>query len=142
MKSLLPLADVVKVSDEELALLFGTEDPSLGAEMILAQGVRLVLVTLGAKGVFYRTSAMEGLVAGVPVAAVDTTGAGDAFVGGLLYRLSRPASGADPLARPQAELEADLRFANAVAALCVQKRGAIPAMPVLGEVLNVLGAER
>ena len=140
MKSLLPAADVVKVSDEELALLFGSEDCSLGAARILAEGARLVLVTLGAKGVFYKTPTLEGRVEGPAVQAVDTTGAGDAFVGGLLYRLSRAPADADPLARTQGELEQDLRFANAVASLCVRKRGAIPAMPALQEVLAELSA--
>jgi fructokinase len=140
MKSLLPVADMVKVSDEELALLFGTEDYSAGAGHILEQGVRLVLVTLGAKGVFYRTRTAEGIV-GVPlVAAMDTTGAGDAFVGGLLYRFSRTPARMKPFTKSKDELEADLHFANAVASLCVTKRGAIPAMPALQEVVKALGA--
>jgi fructokinase len=134
MKSLLPLADLVKVSDQELGLLYDSEDLPAGAGRILEQGARLVLVTLGSKGVFYKTRELEGQVQGIPAAAVDTTGAGDAFVGGLLYRLAQAPAGADPLALERSGLERELRFANAVASLCVRKRGAIPAMPTLLEV--------
>ncbi len=138
MKSLFPYANMVKVSDEELKLLFDTEDYSAGAAKILAEGAQLVLVTLGPKGVFYKTAREEGVV-GVPkVAVVDTTGAGDSFVGGLLYRLSRCPDGTNPFSKSQDELEADLRFANAVASLCVTKRGAIPAMPALDDVTEFL----
>jgi fructokinase len=134
MKSIFGFADVVKVSDEELLLLFGNDDYSSGAGKILAAGARLVLVTLGPKGVFYKTRTMEGVVGAPPVSVVDTTGAGDSFVGGLIYRQTRRAMNENPLPEAKAELEADLRFANAVASLCVTKRGAISAMPSLSEV--------
>lgn len=138
MKSLFPYANMVKVSDEELKLLFDTEDWSAGAAKILAEGAQLVLVTLGPKGVFYKTADAEGIV-GVPkVTVVDTTGAGDSFVGGLLYRLSRSPAGTNPFSKSKDELEADLCFANAVASLCVTKRGAIPAMPALSDVTEFL----
>lgn len=134
MKSLFPYADVVKVSDEELELLYGTGEYSTGAAKILAEGAKLVLVTLGKHGVFYKTATMEGCVAVPEVTVVDTTGAGDSFVGGLLWRLTRTPEGMDPFAKSKTDLEADLRFANCVAALCVTKRGAIPAMPTRAEV--------
>jgi fructokinase len=139
MKSLFPFADMVKVSDEELALLTNTDNFSIGAGKILEHGAQLVLVTLGPQGVFYKTRTMEGLVGVPPVAVVDTTGAGDAFVGGLLYRLSRAPEGTNPYTKNQGELEADFCFANAVASLCVTKRGAIPAMPALQDVVESLG---
>ncbi len=140
MKSLFPYANMVKVSDEELKLLFDTDDYSAGATKILAEGAQLVLVTLGPKGVFYKTATDEGIVDVPKVTVIDTTGAGDSFVGGLLYRLSRCPDGTDPFVKPKEELEADLRFANTVASLCVTKRGAIPAMPVLADVTAFLKA--
>lgn len=138
MKSLFPYSDMVKVSDEELLLLFGTEDYSAGAGKILDNGAQLVLVTLGPKGVFFKTQTEEGVVGAPPVSVVDTTGAGDSFVGGLLYRLTRNSAEANPFIKNSFDLEADLRFANAVASLCVTKRGAIPAMPGLAEVESFL----
>ena len=133
MKSILPLADSVKVSEEELELLFGTgisyED---GARQILALGPSLVLLTLGSKGVFYAAKQGFSGTLGVPeVKVADTTGAGDSFGGGLLYRLTRREN---PLAFTKEELEKDISFANAVASLCVMKRGAIPALPDLAQV--------
>jgi fructokinase len=139
MKSIFAFADMVKVSDEELLLLFGTEDYSSGAEKILDAGARLVLVTLGPRGVFYKTRTMEGIVGAPQVSVVDTTGAGDSFVGGLIYRLTRRSMNENPFPGTKTELEADLRFANAVASLCVTKRGGIPAMPGLSEVSVFLG---
>ncbi len=133
MRSILPLADSVKVSEEELALLFG-EGLSYGdgARRILALGPSLVLITLGSKGVYYAAKQGFSGQLGVPeVKVADTTGAGDSFTGGLLYRLTRREC---PLAFTKEELEADIAFANAVASLCVMKRGAIPALPDLAQV--------
>ncbi len=132
MKSIFPMADSVKVSDEELELLFGKgisyED---GAKQILSQGVSLVLITLGSKGVYYATKkGFCGQLSVPKVKVADTTGAGDSFNGGLLYRLTRREN---PLSFTKEEIEKDISFANAVASLCVTKRGAIPALPTLAE---------
>jgi len=141
MKSIFKFADIVKVSDEELSLLYGSDISFKdGAEKIMAEGVRLVLITLGGKGVYYSAvledsskkiiQKVSGTV-GVPsVKVVDTTGAGDSFTGGLLYRLTR---NENPFYFSQEALEEDLRFANAVASLCVTRRGGIPALPDLKE---------
>ena len=133
MKSIFPLADSVKLSEEELELLFGEGiSYSDGAEQILALGPSLVLITLGSRGVYYAAKGGFSGLLGVPeVKVADTTGAGDSFNGGLLYRLTRREN---PLAFTREELEKDIAFANAVASLCVMKRGAIPALPHLAEV--------
>ena len=137
IKSMIPLADILKVSEEELALLYGSEiSLEETAKQILSEGPKLLLVTLGSEGVFYACKMAGGKkecgkVASKKVSVVDTTGAGDSFNGGLLYRLTRRG---EPLAFSKEELEEDLRFANTVAALCVTKRGAIPALPSLEEV--------
>ncbi|MCR5763824.1 MAG: carbohydrate kinase [Treponema sp.] len=132
MKSIFPMADSVKVSDEELALLFGKDiSYEEGAKEILSLGPSLVMITLGSKGVYY--AAKQGFCGelGVPkVKVADTTGAGDSFNGGLLYRLTRREN---PLDFTKEEIEKDISFANAVASLCVTKRGAIPALPTLAE---------
>ena len=67
---------------------------------------------------------------------VDTTGAGDSFWGGLLSRLALNNVKPEDLTEEQAREY--LKFANAVAGLCVEKRGAIPAMPTLEQVMNEL----
>lgn len=137
IKSMIPLADILKVSEEELALLYGSEiSLEETAKQILSEGPKLLLVTLGSEGVFYACKMAGGKeecgkVASKKVSVVDTTGAGDSFNGGLLYRLTRRSQSLD---FTKEELEADLTFANTVAALCVTKRGAIPALPSLEEV--------
>lgn len=85
----LPLAGLVKMSQEELPLLTGSEDLERGSQILEDMGIRLVVVTLGDRGAFYRWRGRTGLVPGVDVEAVDTNGAGDTFLGALLYRLTR-----------------------------------------------------
>lgn len=135
LKSLLKYADIVKVSDEELKLLFGDVSLEEGAAKIHSEGVKLLMITLGPKGVFYSSKGGQGEecsgTIGVPkVKVADTTGAGDSFNGGLLFRLTRREN---PLKFSKDELIADINFANSVASLCVTKRGAIPALPTLAE---------
>lgn len=132
MKSLLPFADIVKISDEECTVLFGHNTAYAdAAHSILQSGATLALITLGTQGVYYATPQYSGRL-GVPaVKVIDTTGAGDSFMGGLLYRITRRQ---EPLHCTQDILEQDISFANAVASLCVTKRGAIPALPSLADV--------
>ena len=129
----LPLANLVKMSREELPLLTGSEDLERGSQILEDMGVQLSIVTLGKDGSFYRWQGRTGQVPGVAVSVSDTNGAGDTFLGALLYRLTR--RGEQPLEGLTAqELEADLAFANQAAALTCTKAGAIPAMPTLAEV--------
>ena len=130
MKSLFKYADMVKVSDEEMELLYPELTLEEGAEAIRNEGVKLVLVTLGPDGVYYSAAGCSGKIGTKDVKVVDTTGAGDSFTGGLLYRLTRKEN---PFDFTKESLEKDLEFANAVASLCVTKRGAIPALPSLAE---------
>ena len=130
MKQPLPLVDILKVSDEELPLLTGTSDLEAGTAMLAAQGIRLILVTLGPDGAFYRFGDKTGKVPGVPCKVADTNGAGDTFFGALLSRLAKCES-LDALSISQ--LESDIAFANKAASLTTSRPGAIPAMPSLEE---------
>ena len=127
----LPLADILKVSDEELPLLTGTDDLAQGTQMLADMGIRLVVVTLGADGAFYRFGGSTGVLPGVRCTVADTNGAGDTFFGALLSRLSAREHPLDTLTVP--ELEAAVRFANRAASLTTSRHGAIPAMPSLAE---------
>ncbi len=130
MRKLLPLTDILKVSEEEFRLLAGTEDLEIGSRRLSLLGISLVLVTLGEKGAFYRFGDKTGSVAGVPCVVGDTNGAGDSFFGAVLSRLCH-----EDLAEISiSSLEAILRFANRAASLTTSRRGAIPAMPFLKEV--------
>lgn len=126
----LPLVDILKVSDEELPLLTGTNDLEEGSAKLAACGVRLVLVTLGPDGAFYRLGDLTGRVPGVKVKVGDTNGAGDTFFGAALSQLVRAES---IEALTAEELARILAFANKAAAITTSRHGAIPAMPTLEE---------
>lgn len=131
----LPLADLVKMSLEELPLLTGCEDLERGSQILEDMGIRLVVVTLGNQGAFYRWQGRTGILPGVPVEVADTNGAGDTFLGALLYRLTR--RGDAPLeGLTVSELEDALDFSNHAAALTCSRSGAIPAMPTLEELTS------
>ena len=85
---LLGRSRIVKVSDDELLPLLGTEDVEEAAEMLLKRGAALVLVSLGAEGAFYATRAFTGIIPAFKVEVVDPTGAGDAFLAASLVCLS------------------------------------------------------
>ena len=127
----LPMVDILKVSDEELPLLTGTSDLAAGSAQLAAQGVRLVLVTLGAHGAFYRFDGRTGHVPGVPCVVGDTNGAGDTFFGAALSQLVK-LQRLDDLTVPL--LERILAFANKAASITASRHGAIPAMPRREEV--------
>jgi fructokinase len=122
----LPLADIVKVSDEEGVFLYGTHSAEATAQRVLSAGPRLAVVTLGAVGAYLATASGGVSVAGYAVEAVDTTGAGDGFVAGLLSGILERDG---VLPDDPAELERLGRFGNAVGALTCTQRGAIPALP-------------
>lgn len=137
MRRLARQADLIKLSDEETELLTGERGPRQAALALRRQGAACVAVTLGPEGAL--VAAGDGVVhvPGFAVTAVDTTGAGDAFWGGFLHRFLT--LNVHPL-----ELTADraadcARWGNAVAACCIRKRGAIPAMPSLREAEQMLG---
>lgn len=116
-------AGILKTSVEDCAALLGLPAPAAIARHFLALGAKAVVVTLGRDGVFMATPGDSAHVAGRPVAAVDATGAGDAFTGALLSELAR--------GRPFAEA---VRFANAAAALSTLGYGAIVPLPARGAV--------
>lgn len=133
MKQPLPMVDILKVSDEELPLLTGTTDPEAGTAVLAALGIRLVLVTLGPDGAFYRFDGKTGHIPGVPCTAGDTNGAGDTFFGVTLAQLCQYSSLED---MSIAELETILSYANKAASITTSRRGAIPAMPGREEVFD------
>lgn len=136
MRSPLDYVDVMKISDEETKLLTDIEDPEGAAKALLAKGVSLVAVTLGKDGAYVCTKEGGAVVPGFESKVVDTTGAGDSFWGGFLYQLAK--SGKRPEEVTLEEAKTFARFGNAVASLCVEKRGGIPAMPTMEQVTERL----
>ncbi|MBR3056919.1 MAG: carbohydrate kinase [Clostridiales bacterium] len=136
MRSAIPLADILKVSDEESTLLTGSADLEEAADRLLAMGPRFVAITLGSKGVLIARKDRKERVEAFRVKSVDTTGAGDSFWGGFISRWL--SNGADIEEMNWEELVRCARTGNAVAALCVQKRGGIPSVPSKEEVEKLL----
>lgn len=135
---LLRAADVLKVNDEEARLLANTHDLD-EAMTVLAGKDRLLVVTLGSEGCSWRRGAESGQTLAPRVQAIETTGAGDAFVGALLAELSGPAAVAGSItALPAATLSAALRFACAAGALACTQVGAMAALPARHEVERLL----
>ena len=137
MLAVMDQADIVKISHEELEFLIGSSDlEAASAELYHDYGLKLLLVTLGKDGCYYRLGDFSGHVPGFTVYAVDTTGAGDAFLGGMLYEVLRRRKDLD--AWTATELADSVRFANAIGALVTTRKGGIPAMPSLQEVEGFL----
>jgi fructokinase len=139
IREAMPLADVLKVSSDEIAFLTGFDDPARAASRLRSAGPRLVVVTLGAAGTYIQLGSFEDHVSTPRVAAVDPTGAGDAFVAALLSRLLELpglVEGRDP-----ASLIEAVRFANAAGALATTQLGAIPSLPTAAAVKALLERE-
>ncbi len=119
------LADVLKFSEEELTLLTDTQTLDEAFKKITAlYPQKLIIITLGKDGALYHLNGKQDVIAGKAVKPVDTTGAGDAFVGGLLAGLSQTADWqkTDNLVRI-------IRQANACGALATTAKGAMSALP-------------
>lgn len=136
MRSMIPYVDIMKISDEETELLTGEKSPEAAAEALCRQGVNLAVVTLGKDGAYVCSREGGRTVAGYASKVVDTTGAGDSFWGGFLYQVSR--CGRRPEEITLEEAAEHVRFGNAVASLCVEGSGAIPAMPSMERVIDRL----
>lgn len=137
MRIPLPLVDIIKLSEEELPLLTGSDSLEEGSRLLTEQGISLVFVTLGGAGSFCRWQNECFTVPGVSVKVADTNGAGDTFLGAVLSRLClRGEKSLEGLTR--AELENILTFANRAASLTCSRSGAIPAMPTLAELKGCL----
>ncbi len=127
MRSILPYMDLIKISAEECPLVTDFDEPADAAKALLDGGASVVVVTLDADGAYVAAKDGAGIVESFRVDAVDTTGAGDSFWGGFLAAFCE--SGKAPADVSFAEAAEFAKFGNAVASLCVRKRGAIPAMP-------------
>jgi len=127
----LPACTLVKLSEDEAEVVTGEADPARAAARLAALGVPLACVTLGERGALVRRGEDLLHVAAERVEVVDTTGAGDGFVAGLLADLIRRG----PVeALPRADLERAVAFANRVAARVCTRVGAVAGLPRAGDV--------
>jgi len=125
------MADIVKVSDEELELFAQTKDMAAGCQYFHDFGVKIVLVTLGGDGCLISQNGQSMRVPAYKIKAIDTTGAGDSFIGAILYQLSQHPVDETFYAKQMPEFVA---FAGKVSALVCATVGAMSALPTLTEV--------
>jgi ribokinase len=134
-RELLDLVDILILNETELGLLTETElhdtdDHSRFIEAARSLQIgksKIICVTLGKRGVVALVDGEPLIVPGRAVRAVDTTGAGDCFVGAVASQLAARKS-----------IYAALDYANAAASICVQRMGASPSMPTAAEIEAVL----
>jgi ribokinase len=132
---LLDLVDILILNETELGFLAHTElhdsdapDRFVAAARRLQTGANgIICVTLGKRGVLALVDGEASMIAGRTVKAIDTTGAGDCFVGALAAQLANGKAIRDAL-----------EYANAAASICVQRMGAAPSMPTAAEVDEIL----
>ena len=133
LPEVLKYTDVIAPNDSESYGLTGikiTDEDSMlkTAEWFKQKGINYLLITLGSKGAFYSTPKAHGLVPAFKVKAVDTTAAGDTFIGALASQLDNDLSNvADALV-----------YAQRASSLTVQKMGAMPSIPTGEEVKAAL----
>ncbi|XP_054823122.1 probable fructokinase-5 [Prosopis cineraria] len=135
IKSIWSEADFIKLSDDEVNFL--TQGDPEKEDVVLSlwhDKLKLLIVTDGEKGCRYFTKKFKGKVPGFKVNTVDTTGAGDSFVGSLLVSVANNPYISDD----EPKLKEALKFANACAALCTTQKGAIPALPSVSEAQSLI----
>lgn len=129
----IPYADLVKVSEEEALLISGKNTLDAALEELHMFGAGTITITLGKDGTLISDGMETFKVASMPIKSVDSTGAGDAFIGALLYQLAQQKKPKDAVIH-KGEMEAMVAFANKVGAITCARFGAISALPNLGEV--------
>ena len=136
IRSILPIVDIIKLSQEEMPFAAGIDDVDTAIKVLRKEGVALIVITLGEGGAVVATGDQQRSVPAFPCDAVDTTGAGDAFFGGFLSEFVK--SGKSVY---EVSIDDMVRFARvgcATASLCIGRRGGIPAMPTMEEVTELL----
>ena len=132
----LPLSNIVKISDEELEFITGIKDEKEALDSLLTGDVKVIIYTKGTNGAEFITKERVIFSPSFKVLAQDTTGAGDSFIGSLLYQVAEGEYSLEELVTLSEEkVQEILTFSNATAALTVCKKGAIGALPLKEEVL-------
>lgn len=126
----IPYAHILKISDEELEFITGCKTIKEALNYLFKGNISLIILTKGSKGAEVYTKKTAAFVKGKHVNAVDTTGAGDAFIGSFLAQLSEENQTADMLMDlSKQDLERYLKFSNQYCSLSIMERGAIISYP-------------
>lgn len=138
----IPKAHIIKISDEELAFITGITNEKEAIENLFTGDVKAVIYTKGANGADLYTKNAKYESTGFKVEVQDTTGAGDAFIGGFLYKLLEKEVNHDNLIDVLNEHHQEiLTFANASGAITTTGKGAISSLPTKEEILNFISCK-
>jgi fructokinase len=128
-KTFISYADVLKLSESEAQLISGEDDLYKAATYLQYVGAKNIIITLGARGALICNSGGSRIIPSRVIQAVDTTGAGDAFMGALLFKLAQ---------HPEPSWDSFIAFANLVGAFTCTNYGAIRAMPTMRQFLEFI----
>ncbi|MGM9592887.1 MAG: carbohydrate kinase [Candidatus Onthomonas sp.] len=139
IRSFLPLADIVKLSDDELEFVTGCSDEQAAAEQLLSGNCKMLVLTKESGGSCVYTRSAAAHVPAVSLEqVVDTTGAGDSFIGSFLFQLAEKCADTDRLEPLTSEdLTRFLTFSGNYAARTIGKKGAV--MATMEEMQKVYG---
>ncbi|ABR35990.1 carbohydrate kinase family protein [Clostridium beijerinckii] len=127
-------SDFTKLSDEELFLLTKERDVIAGVNKLHELGVKVVTITLGSEGTYLSVDGQREIIPSIEIKQVDSTGAGDAFVGAVLKQVSDIENKQNIRFEEWKDI---ILFANKVGAITCTNYGAIASMPILSEVRNL-----
>ena len=127
-------ADILKISDEEVEFIFGNKDIEENLDYLFDQGVKLLVYTSGKDGAVAYTKNVVAHSKGIKVNAVDTTGAGDGFIGCLLYQMAKENVDLEQInILTEEQLKTYLDLSNKFCSISVKKEGAIASYPTMEE---------
>ena len=127
-------ADILKISDEEVEFIFGNKDIEENLDYIFDQGVKLLVFTSGKDGAVAYTKNVVANSKGIKVNAVDTTGAGDGFIGCLLFQMAKENVDLEQInILTEEQLKTYLDLSNKFFSISVTKEGAIASYPTMEE---------
>lgn len=130
VQEFMPQAHILKISDEEIKFITGLDDIEQAKERLFVGNVELVVYTKGSEGAQAFTRFASASAPGQSEGAIDTTGAGDAFIGSFLYQLTRDGIHQNELSGLTTnKLEKYLEFSNRYCAKSVMRHGAISSYP-------------
>ena len=133
----MPCADILKISDEELEFITGSDNIGEALPKLFTGNIKLVLFTCGKNGAYAYTKKAESHCDVVPGDVVDTTGAGDASIGSFLWKLNEFGITKDNIADIGSDrLDEALLFMSRYCSISVGAKGAIPSYPTLEQVHN------
>ena len=131
----LPLSNILKISDEELEFITGEREIEKAVPKLLEKGVKLVIYTCGKDGAYAYTEAAKAFSPALSVKAVDTTGAGDGFIGSFLRKLQSLGTDVHNIGHTDENtLKECLDLSNKFCAVSVQSEGAIASYPTIDKI--------